>query len=61
VVDVGGGEEIAGESGGDFRAKFRRFQELLLGVGVEEAGGGVMFVSEHAAAAVVGEGEFGRI
>ena len=30
VVDVGGGEEVAGEGGGDFRAKAVRFQELNL-------------------------------
>lgn len=36
-VDVGGGEEVAADGGGDFRAKLMRFQELLLGTGVEEA------------------------
>ena len=45
VVDVGGGEEIASDGNGDFHAKFRRFQELLLGVRVEQAERGVMFVA----------------
>jgi hypothetical protein len=57
VVDVGGGEEIAGEGGGHFGAKSMGFQELLLGVAVEETEGRVGVVAKHAAAAAVGEGE----
>jgi hypothetical protein len=37
VVDVGGGQEIAGEGGGHFRAQAVGFEELVLGVGVEKA------------------------
>jgi len=57
VVDVGGGEEVASEGGGHFRAQAVGFEELVLGVGVEEAEGRVVAVPEHAALAVVGEGE----
>lgn len=57
VVDVGGGQEIAGEGGGHFRAQAVGFEELVLGVGVEEAEGRVVTVPEHAALAVVGESE----
>jgi len=57
VVDVGGVEETVGKGGGDFGAKSRGFQELLLFAGVKEAEGGVIFVTEHAALASVGEGE----
>jgi hypothetical protein len=37
VVDVGGGQEIACEGGGYFRAQAVGFEELVLGVCVEEA------------------------
>ena len=37
VVDVGGGQEIAGEGGGHFRAQAMGFEELVLGVGMEQA------------------------
>ena len=37
VVDVCGGEEVAGEGGRHFRAQAVGFEELVLGVGVEEA------------------------
>jgi hypothetical protein len=57
VVDVGGGEEIACEGGGHFRAQAMGFDELVLGVGVEEAEGRVVAVPEHTALAVVGEGK----
>jgi hypothetical protein len=52
VVDVGGGQEIAGEGGGHFRAQAVGFEELVLGVGVEEAEGRVVAVTEHAALAI---------
>ena len=55
VVDVGGVVEAAGKSGGDFGAKPRRFQELLLFTGVEDAEGGMVFFAEHTAGAAVGE------
>jgi len=64
VVDVGGGEEIAGVGGSDLCAKVVGFQELLLIASMEGAEGGVIDLAEHAAAAVVGEGvlaEFGVI
>jgi hypothetical protein len=64
VVDVGGGEEIAGVGGSDLCAKVVGFQELLLIAGMKGAEGGVIDLAEHAAAAVVGEGvlaEFGVI
>ena len=62
VVDVGGGEEVAGVGSGDFDAKVMRFEELLFVAGVEEAQGGVIFLAQHAAAAIVRErvlAEFG--
>lgn len=55
-VDIGGGEKVATDGGSDFRAKSMRFQELLLGTGVEEAERR-MIAAEHAATAAVGEGE----
>ena len=55
-VDIGGGEEVAGEGGRDFRANLMRFEELPLGAGVEGAEPR-MVVAEHAAAAAVGEVE----
>jgi hypothetical protein len=61
VVDVGGGEEVAGEGGGDFCAKAMRFQELQFGVGVEQPQGRVIFMAKHAAAAAVGEGELAEV
>jgi len=57
VVDVGGGQEIAGEGGGHFRAQAVGFEELVLDVGVKQAKRCVIFMPEHAALAVVGEGE----
>jgi hypothetical protein len=61
VVDVCGGEEVAGEGGGELFAKAMRFQELLLVAGVEGAEGGVVFVAEHAAVTPVGEGELAGV
>jgi len=61
VVDVGGGKEIAGEGGGDFRSQFGTFQELLLVAGMEGAESGMRFHSEHAALAVVGEGVLAKV
>ena len=55
-VNIGGGEKIAGERGGDFRAELIRFEELLLGAGVEGAKQR-MIAAEHATAAAVSEGE----
>ena len=57
VVDVGGGQEIAGEGGGHLRAEPVGFEQLVLGMGVEEAEGCVIPMPEHAALAVVGKGE----
>jgi hypothetical protein len=61
VVDVGGGQEIAGEGGGHFRAQAVGFEELVLGVGVEEAESGAIFMAKHAASAAVGEGELTEV
>jgi len=57
VVDVGGGEEVAGERGGELFAKAMRLQELEFTAGMEGAEGGVVFEAEHAAFAAVGEGK----
>lgn len=55
-VDVGGGEEVAADGGGDFRTKLMRLEELLLGAGVEGTKGEVI-AAKHAATAAVGKGE----
>jgi hypothetical protein len=57
VVDVGGGEEIAGERGGELRTELLRFVEFVFLTSVEWAQVRVRFVAEHAAAASVGECE----
>ena len=57
VVDVCGGEEVAGKGGAELYAKSMRFQELEFFAGVEGAEGGMVFVAEHAALAAVGEGK----
>ena len=56
-IDVCCGEEIAAERRSDFGAKLMRFQELLLGTGVEKAERRVAVGAEHAAAAAIGEGK----
>jgi hypothetical protein len=38
-----------------------RFQELVFGMGVEQAQSGVIFMAKHAAAAAVGEAELTQI
>lgn len=53
-VDVSGGEEVAGERGGEFRAEASGFEELHFVTGVEEAEGRVVAMTKHAAATAVG-------
>jgi len=55
VVDVGGGEEIAVEGGGDFVAQALGFEELEFLPGMEGAEGRMERAAQHAAAAAVGK------
>ena len=55
VVDVGGGEEVALERGGDLGAQALGLEELELFAGVEDAEGEMGRSAKHAAAAAVGE------
>jgi hypothetical protein len=55
VVDVGGGEEIAVERGGNFAAEELGFAELEFLAGVEGAEDGMSRAAQHAATAAVGE------
>jgi hypothetical protein len=61
MVDIGGGEEVAGEGGRELFAKMRRFQELLLVAGMEGAEGGVIVLADHAAVAAVSERELAEL
>ena len=60
VVDVGVGEELAGD-GYEFLTDFFLGEELLLFAGVDEAIGCVGLVTEHAALATVGEREVAEL
>jgi len=55
VVDVGGGEEIAVEGGGDFAAQALGLEELEFLAGMEGAEGRMGRAAQHAAAAAVGK------
>ena len=57
VVDIGRGVEVAGQRGGDFRAKLLSFEVLLLDVGVIVAERWMAAGAEHAAAATIGIAE----
>jgi hypothetical protein len=61
VVDVGGGEEVAGESGGEFGADAFGLDALALFARMERAKAGMIRVAQHAAAAAVGEREMAKI
>ena len=54
VIDVGGGEEVAGERGGEFRADAFGFEGLALFAGVKRAKAGMIAMAKHAALAAVG-------
>lgn len=54
VVDVGGGEKVAGERGGEFGADALGFELLALFAGVERAKAAMVGMAKHAAAAAVG-------
>lgn len=56
AFDVADGGELAG-GWGDLRGDLLQFDTLEFFARVKEAEGGVAFVTEHAAAASVGEGE----
>jgi len=56
-VDVRGGHETAGESGGELGAEAVRFDDLALGASVEDAERRMMVLAEHATDAAVGERE----
>src|SRR6266404_2064664 len=56
-IDVRGGHEPAGKSGGKFGAEAIRFDDLPLGTSVENTEGGMILLAEHAARAAVGERE----
>lgn len=53
-VDVGGGEEVAIERGGEFRAEASGLEELHFVASVEEAKPAVVAMTKHTAAAAVG-------
>jgi len=55
VVDVGGGEEIAVEGGGNFVAETLGLEELELLPGVEGTEEGMSRGAQHAAEAAVGK------
>lgn len=55
VVDVGGGEEVAVEGGGDFVAEALGLEELKLLAGMEGAENRMVGAAQHAAAAAVGK------
>jgi hypothetical protein len=55
VVNVGGGEEIAVERGGNFAAQALRLEELQFLPGVKGTEGGMVRAAQHAAAAAVGK------
>ena len=57
VVDVGGGEEIAVEGGGNFGAKALGLEELEFLPGVKGTKGTMGRAAQHTAAAAVGEVE----
>jgi len=61
VVDVGGGEEVAGERGGEFCADALGLESLTLFSGVEWAEAGMIAMAKHAALASVGVGETAEI
>jgi hypothetical protein len=54
VVDVGGGEVVAGEAGGEFGADALGLDTLALFAGVERAEAGMIAMAKHATAAAVG-------
>src|SRR5258708_23199967 len=56
-VDVRGGHESAGESGGELGAEAVRFDDLALGASVEDAERRMIVLAEHATDAAVGERE----
>jgi hypothetical protein len=55
MVDVGGGEEIAVEGGGDFAAQALGLEELGFLAGVEGTEGRMGRAAQHAAPAAVGK------
>src|SRR5262249_5618220 len=58
VADVGGGHEVAGDGGGEFRAEPVGFAELEFSASMERAEAGMAGVAKHAAASSVGERKF---
>ena len=60
-VDVGGGQEVAGERSGELGTESLGYEELLLLAGVEEAEGGMVLIAEHATLAAVGERELAEM
>jgi len=56
-VDVRGGHETAGESGGELGAEAVRFDDFALGASVEDAERRMIVLAEHATDAAVGERE----
>jgi hypothetical protein len=54
IVDVGSGQEVAGDGGGEFGAKLSRFEELLLLARVKDAEGRVVGRPRQTTAAAVG-------
>jgi len=60
VVDVGGGEIVAGERGGEFGADALGLEALALFAGVEGAQAGMIAMAKHATAAAVGVREMAK-
>lgn len=56
-VDVGGGQEVAGERSRKLGTESLGYEELLFLAGVEETEGGMVLLTQHATLAAVGERE----
>lgn len=54
-IDVRGGHELTGDGRGQLGTEAVRFDNLALGTSVEDAESRVVFLTQHAASAAVGE------
>jgi len=60
-VDVGGGQEVAGERSRKLGAEALGYEELLFLACVEKTKGGVVLITEHATLAAIGERELAEM